>query len=333
MFGSGWKWDSPKDVAAALKAAGCAVPNTDDDTLAALDLPLANLLRHYRAAKKRATTYGPQWLKNSYAASRVYAGWRQLGASSGRMSCARPNVQNLPRDPRYRQCFAAPPGRALVKADYSQIELRIAAKVANETAMIEAYRRGDDLHTLTARAVLGKSDVTRADRQLAKAVNFGLLYGMGARGFRAYARSHYGVALTEAQAKTYRKAFFAAYPALRRWHATVGVSGDRPIETRTLAGRRCQNVGRFTEKLNLGVQGTGADGLKAALALLWQRRAECPGAMPVLAVHDEIVVECDADRADAVAAWLKQAMLDGMAPLADPVPVAVELTTAPTWGG
>jgi DNA polymerase-1 len=333
LFGSGWKWDSPKDVAAALAAAGCHVEGTGDDTLAALDLPLANLLRDYRAAKKRATTYGPRWLKDSHAGGRVYAGWRQLGANSGRMACAAPNLQNLPRDPRYRQCFAAPPGRVLVKADYSQIELRIAAKVAGEQNMIDAFRRGDDLHALTARAVLGKSDVTGADRQLAKAVNFGLLYGMGARGFQAYARSHYGVELTEAQATTYRRAFFAAYPALRRWHAKVGVSGDRPVETRTLAGRRCRNVGRFTEKLNLGVQGTGADGLKAALALLWQRRADCPGAVPVLAVHDEIVVECDADRAEAAAAWLKRAMLDGMAPLADPVPVAVEVTVAPTWGG
>jgi DNA polymerase-1 len=249
------------------------------------------------------------------------------------MSCARPNVQNLPRDARYRRCFVASPGRVLVKADYSQIELRIAAKVANETAMIEAYGRGDDLHALTARAVLGKPDVTRADRQLAKAVNFGLLYGMGARGFQRYARSHYGVELTEAQATTYRRAFFAAYPGLRRWHAKVGATGDRPVETRTLAGRRCRNVGRFTEKLNLGVQGTGADGLKAALALLWERRTECPGAMPVLAVHDEIVVECDAGRAEAAAAWLQRAMLDGMAPLADPVPVAVTVAAARTWGG
>jgi DNA polymerase-1 len=85
--------------------------------------------------------------------------------------------------------------------------------------------------------------------------------------------------------------------------------------------------------LNLPVQGTGADGLKAALGLLWQRRRDCPGAVPVLVVHDEIVVECEADRANAAAAWLKQAMLDGMAPLVAPVPVEVEVTSAPTWGG
>jgi hypothetical protein len=210
---------------------------------------------------------------------------------------------------------------------------RFAATIAGEGHMITAYGRGEDLHTRTAQAVLGKADVTKADRQLAKAVNFGLLYGMGARGFCRYARTNYGVELTEAQAKTYRRAFFAAYPALKRWHSKVGGTGHRPIATRTLAGRRCLAVERFTEKLNLGVQGTGADGLKAALALLWERRAECLGAVPVVAVHDEIVIECDAAQAAAAVAWLRQAMLDGMAPLAHPVPVEVEVSVAPTWGG
>jgi DNA polymerase-1 len=333
LFGSGWKWDSPQHVAAALQAVGCPVQGTDDDTLAAVDHPLAERLRDYRAAKKLATTYGAKWLKGSYRNGRVYAAWRQLGAHSGRMACSAPNLQNLPRDPRYRCCFTAPPGRVLVKADYSQIELRIAAKVAGETAMIEAYRRGEDLHALTARLLLGKPDVSKADRQLAKAVNFGLLYGMGAKAFRAYARSNYGVELTESEAEQYRKAFFTAYPALRRWHGTVGRTQDRPIETRTLAGRRCLHVARFSEKLNLGVQGTGADGLKRALALLWERRGECAGAVPVLVVHDEIVVECDASQAAAASDWLKRAMLDGMAPLVEPVPVAVEVKTARTWGG
>jgi DNA polymerase-1 len=249
------------------------------------------------------------------------------------MACSSPNLQNLPRDTRYRRCFTASDSRVLVKADYSQIELRIAAKVANKPAMIKAYRRGDDLHMLTARSNLVKVDVTKADRQLAKAVKFGLLCGMGARGFRVYARSNYGFELTEFQAEQYRRAFFTAYPALRRWHSNVGNTGDRPIETRTLAGRRCRNVAQFNEKLNLGVQGTGADGLKKALALLWERRAEVAGAIPVLVVHDEIVIECEADQADAVTAWLKAAMVDGMAPLVAPVPVEVEVKVVRTWAG
>jgi DNA polymerase-1 len=248
------------------------------------------------------------------------------------MTCSKPNLQNLPRDPRYRRCFLAPPGRVLVKADYSQIELRIAARIANEPAMIDAYARGEDLHTLTARMILGKADVSKADRQLAKAVNFGLLYGMGAKRFRRYARTTFDVALTPAEAEHYRAAFFEHYPGLRRWHARAARTQKQPIDTRTRAGRRRLGVWRFTEKLNTPVQGSGADGLKRALALLWRRWTECPGAVPVLAVHDEIVVECDASQADTAAAWLKQAMLDGMAPLAAPVGVEVEVSIAPAWG-
>jgi DNA polymerase-1 len=333
MFGSGWKWDSPEHVKEALAAVGLPVADTHDNTLAAVDHPLAALLRDYRAATKLATTYGPGWVKDSYAQGRVYAAWRQVGANSGRMACSAPNLQNLPRAARYRKCFVAPPGRVLVKADYSQIELRIAAKVAGEQAMMAAYARGDDLHTLTARRLVGRDDVTKADRQLAKAVNFGLLYGMGARGFRVYARSKYGVQLTESEAERYRTAFFAAYPGLRAWHHKIGRTTDKPIETRTLAGRRCLGVSRFNEKLNLPVQGTGADGLKKALGLLWERRAACPGAVPILAVHDEILVEVDAAQAEAAADWLKSAMVDAMAPLVDPVPVEVEVGIARTWGG
>ncbi|HYH69232.1 MAG TPA: DNA polymerase, partial [Urbifossiella sp.] len=103
--------------------------------------------------------------------------------------------------------------------------------------------------------------------------------------------------------------------------------------TRTLAGRRRLGVTRYTEKLNTPIQGSSADGLKRALALLWERRGQCPGAFPVLVVHDEIVVECDADREEEAAVWLRVAMVDGMAPLVSPVPVEVEVSAGPTWGG
>jgi DNA polymerase-1 len=332
-----WNWRSTKQVKEALAMLGVHVPDTKEETLAEVNRPvdaqrLASLLLDYRAADKRATTYGPKWFKGSDHDGRVYGGWRLLGAESGRMSCSSPNLQNIPREPGYRACVVAPPGRVLVKADYSQIELRIAAKVAGEPDMLAAYDRGDDLHTLTARRLLGKEVVSKDDRQIAKAVNFGLVYGMGAKTFRKNARAKYKVELTDEQAGQYRRAFFDIYPGLRRWHAQAGRSGRDTVETRTLGGRRRLGVWRFTEKLNTPVQGTGADGLKAALALLWERRAECPGAVPVLAVHDEVVIECAVDQADAASAWLKQAMLDGMAPLVAPVPVEVEVNVGRTWG-
>jgi DNA polymerase-1 len=329
LFDGGFHWDSPDDVRRAFALAGVEIDSTRDNVLATVGHPLAARLRDYRDARKRETTYGLDWLKHVASDGRVYPTWVPVGANSGRMACSTPNMQNLPQG-EYRACVAAPPGRVLVKADYSQVELRIAAKVSGDRALLDAYRRGEDLHVRTARQVLGIETVTKADRQLAKAINFGLLYGMGARGFRDYARSHYGLELTEEQAAGYRAAFFRAYPGLRRWHQSVG---DGACDTRTLAGRRVRGVERFNEKLNLPVQGTGADGLKIALGLLWERRAACPDAAPVLAVHDEIVVECDAGGATATADWLKRCMTDALAPLIEPVPVEVEVTAGRTWGG
>ena len=327
-----WNWDSPQQVKEALAVAGCQVDDTADETLAGVQHPLAAMLRGYRDARKRCTTYGTDWLKHVADDGRVYPSWRQLGAASGRMSCSDPNMQQLPRG-EYRRCVAAPAGRLLVKADYSQIELRIAAKVSGDKALLGAYQRGEDLHTITARNVLGIQEVTKQHRQLAKALNFGLLYGMGARGFRQYAKGQYGLSLTEKEAKSYRDAFFQTYPGLAAWHRKI--RSRQAKETRTLAGRRrlLEDKTPDTQRLNTPVQGTGADGLKMALALLWERRQQCTDAFPVLAVHDEIVVEVDAGQADAAAAWLKSAMVDAMAPLVNPVPVEVEVKTARTWGG
>jgi DNA polymerase-1 len=146
--------------------------------------------------------------------------------------------------------------------------LRIAALIAGDEAMLAAYGRGEDLHTATARLVLGVEAPSKEQRQVAKSLNFGLLYGMGHRGLRIYARSNYGVEMTEDQARDYRAAFFRAYPGLGRWHDRV--RRRRAPESRTLAGRRrlFDDKTPDTQRLNAPVQGSGADGLKLALALL-----------------------------------------------------------------
>jgi DNA polymerase-1 len=332
IFGSGWSWDSPQQVKEVFQALGISVESTDDDHLAKVDHPLASVLRKYREARKKCTTYGKDWLKHVAGDGRVYPSWRQIGAESGRMSCSAPNLQQVPRGA-HRRCFQAPPGRVLIKADYSQIELRIAAKISGDQNMLRAYRTGLDLHTVTAQRILGRENVSRDDRQLAKSANFGLLYGMGPEGYQTYARSEYGVELTLEQAQSYREAFFAAYPGLRSWHRSV--RNQHASETRTLAGRRRLLPAEAfdTWRLNTPVQGTGADGLKLALALLWERREQVLSARPVLVAHDEIVVECPIEQSESVAAWLKQAMIDAMASWLEPVPVEVEVRTAPTWGG
>jgi DNA polymerase I len=273
-----------------------------------------------------------------YQKDRIYASWRQLRAATGRMACDHPNLQNIPRSGLLRSYIRAPEGRIFVIADYSQIELRIAARISGDTEMLSAYAEGRDLHTLTAQSLTGRDEVSKDDRKLAKAVNFGLLYGMGAKGLQSYALRSYGVEMALEEATLYRRRFFGTYPGLKRWHDNERQAwqhGD--TETRTLTGRRRTHVERLTDRLNAPVQGSGADGLKLALALLWERRNECPGAVPVLVCHDEVVVECDPEEAAGVKAWLEEAMIKGMDAVLNGtdeghVPVEVEGRIARSWG-
>jgi DNA polymerase-1 len=125
-----------------------------------------------------------------------------------------------------------------------------------------------------------------------------------------------------------KKAFFAAYPGIKSWHSRMP---DGAIDTRTLLGRRRLGVSNFTDKCNTPVQGSAADGLKAGLALLWKTRERAPGACPVLCVHDELVVECDADRAEQTREWLVDCMVRGMSRVVDQVPIEVEATICRDW--
>ena len=324
--------DSHTQLIGALANLGIAIPNVQEATLRAVAgrHPAVDLVLRRKDAKKRVSTYGDSYLRHvDPATGRIHASYRLIGAASGRMACRAPNMQNIPGEAAYRRCVRPPAGRVFVKADYSQIELRIAAQLSGDAAMREAFRAGEDLHAKTARAVLGR-EPTAHDRQLAKALNFGLLYGMGAPGLRAYAQDGYGVALGEEEAARFRQRFFQAYPGLRAWHRA---QREGETTTRTLSGRVRHGVSRFTEKLNSPVQGTGADILKGALGRLWADRSAVPSAAPVLVVHDEVVVEVDADEAAACAAWLTAHMTAaGAAVLAD-VPVVVEARVVADWSG
>ncbi|MDP9474162.1 MAG: DNA polymerase [Actinomycetota bacterium] len=335
--GKEWNWGSWQQVLQAFGLLGVKLPDTKEETISRCEHPLAAALLSYKKVSKLTSTYGLSLLEKVEEDGRIYASWRQIGAATGRMACSNPNLQNLP--PEVRRHVRATEGRVLIKADYSQIELRIAAKISGDERMLEAYERDEDLHSITARGITGKEEITKEERKLAKAVNFGLLYGQGAEGLRNYARGSYGVEMSLEDARRYRQRFFATYPGIKAWHEhELREYRKGNPETRTLTGRRRTGVRRFTERLNSPVQGTGADGLKLALALLHERREECPNALPVLAVHDEIVVECNENRAEEVEAWLEGAMKDGMeAVLNSPgtegpsVPVEVETEVGKTW--
>ena len=140
------------------------------------------------------------------------------------------------------------------------------------------------------------------------------------------------------EATLYRRRFFETYPSLKRGHDDERRAWHRgETETRTLTGRRRMDVERLTDRLNAPVQGTAADGLKLALAFLWERRDECPGAVPILVCHDEVVVECDVEQAADAEAWLGKAMIEGMDAVVNgtgalPVPIEVEARIAGSWG-
>jgi DNA polymerase I len=339
--GKEWNFDSHQQVRKAAQLLGVDLPNTKDETLAiyASEHEFIAALRNYRKVSKLASTYGAGWLKSGYYRDgRIYASWRQLRAATGRMACDHPNLQNIPRSGPLRSYIRAPEGRVFVIADYSQIELRIAAKISGDQEMLSAYAEGRDLHMLTAQNLTSREDMSKDDRKLAKAVNFGLLYGMGAQGLRVYALRSYGVRMNLEDAALYRRRFFETYPGLKRWHDNERRAWLRSgTETRTLSGRRRKDVKRLTDRLNAPIQGTGADGLKLALALLWERRDECPGAVPVLVCHDEVVVECNTERVTDANAWLEGAMIEGMDSVLngtdeEEVPVEVEGRVVRSWG-
>jgi DNA polymerase-1 len=334
-----WNWNSHLQVKEAFRLVGVILPNIRKETLECYEHPLAQALLEYKKASTLLSNYGPSLLEK-VEDGRIYASWHQIGAATGRISCSKPPLQQIPREV-LRHYVRAPEGRLLVSADYSQAELRIAARITGDKRMLEAYSNGEDLHATTARILMGREQISKEERDLAKAVNFGLLYGQGAEGLREYARNNYRIRMTTEEARRYRRRFFDTYPSLKAWHeAEWRRLRQGNTETRTLTGRRRSGVRNFTSRVNAPVQGTGADGLKLALALLYESRDECPGAHLVSCVHDEMVVECDENNVEKVKAWLEKARVDGMSEVVNfpeargpYVPIKVKVKIGRTWAG
>jgi DNA polymerase-1 len=328
---------SPGQLLAALRAKGLKLESTAEDVLkAADDGHLVPLVLAHREASKRAQQ-AESLIDHIRHDGRIHGRFEPLGTATGRFSSKEPNLQNIGRG-EIREAFTAPEGMRIIVADYSQIELRAAAAIAGETKMIDAYKAGADLHKLTAATVIGKPEdqVTKSDRQLSKAVNFGNLYGQSAQGLVKYAAGSYGVTLDEDQATDIRQAFFRTYSRLRQWH---GLSHNQAesgaTEVRTRSGRRRLIPGtasdweRFTALVNTPVQGGTADGMKQALVLIAERLPE--SARIVSTVHDEVVVECPEDSAAVCRGIITTAMVEAMSALFPEVPVEVEANVCTTW--
>jgi DNA polymerase I-like protein with 3'-5' exonuclease and polymerase domains len=291
---------------------------------------------------KLISTY--RWWSRDYVdlGGRIRCRLHPLAADSGRFSCTEPNLQQVPSEhtaPGLRGCFVPAPGHVFVIADYAQIELRVAAHLAPCDALRRVFREGRDPHRATAATLTGReeSTITDRERQLAKAVNFGFLFGMGARRFRGYARDSYGLELDEHEASAAREAFFATFPGIAAWHRRVRALSRRAetedVTVTTVLGRRKRfRAGElsYNAALNIPVQGTAAEGFKLAMTRLLPALREI-GGRGVLVVHDEYLAEVPAERAEQGRVRVETIMRHAMSELVDSVPIEVEAKVARSW--
>ena len=329
---------SPAQLLAALRSKGITLDSTAEETLkAADDGRIIPLILAHREASKRAQQ-AETLIEHVKTDGRIHARFEPTGTATGRFSSKEPNLQNVGRG-ELREAFVPAPGHRFIVADYSQVELRAAAAIAGETKMIEAYRAGQDLHKLTASTVLGgdPASISKQQRQTAKAVSFGLLYGQSAPGLVRYAASSYGVTLQDDQAKEIRTAFFRTYGHLRQWHGESHKQAEEGVtEVRTRMGRRRIIPGtateweRFTALVNTPVQGGCADGMKQAIVTLAER---LPNTARILStVHDEVIVEVPEAEAEQICDLVATAMKEAMESLFPEVPIEVEGGVCEHWG-
>jgi DNA polymerase I-like protein with 3'-5' exonuclease and polymerase domains len=333
--------DSHQQLTQALERLGIPVPDSTRNWKLqplALEYPIIATLLEYRTVQKALTSYGQNMIELiNPTTHRLHADFRQIGAPTGRFACTNPNIQQVPHAVEYRRCFSGhPEGRKLVIADYSQIELRILAEFSGDRAFIDAFRSGADLHRVTAAEVFNVSvdQVSREQRDFAKRLNFGVVYGIGAQRFSIMT----GLGLPEAEGVL--KKYFATYRQLDTYLNEAANRAVRERQARTGSGRLVRF--RYDEQdrqqismtkrngKNTPIQGTSADILKRALRLL-KDELRGTNAQIVNIIHDEIVVEADAGEAEDVAVKVERAMVAAGEEYVRTVPVKVETEIADEW--
>ena len=275
----------------------------------------------------------------------IRANYLQLGADTGRMSCREPNLQQVPRDKGFRLAAEAPDGWSFVVADFGQMELRLAAAVSKDARMIKAFKDGEDLHTITAKAIYPEDTTDEAElkarRQVSKSANFGLLYGSGAKGLRDYAGAM-GITMTLEEAEVIRDTFHRTYPGIHMWqrsNADVAnrTEGDKWAEVRIPGtGMRRYlpgDLNRLTTRCNTPIQGAGAAILKLALSNLWPHLREAGEDQVRLAavVHDEVLLLVRQGHEEEWKQRLSSVMEAAEARWLGDIPPLAEAASGPTW--
>ena len=313
--------------------------STNADVLEKLryEYPIVNAVLEYRQYAKLKSTYADGLLKAIDPDGRVRTSFQMTVTATGRLSSTEPNLQNIPTrtdlGSEIRRMFVPDPGCVLVDADYSQIELRLLAHIAGDETMRESFLAGGDFHAETAAKVfhVAREDVTHEMRRSAKAVNFGIVYGIS-----AFSLSQ-DIGVSVAEAKAYMEAYFATFPGVRKYMDEVVEKARATGYVETLFHRRRDlpelkssnfNMRSFGERvaLNMPIQGTAADVMKLAMVAVHKRlKAENFQARLVLQVHDELIVECPESEAETVAKLLAEEM-------ENVVHLSVPLTADAHWG-
>jgi DNA polymerase-1 len=349
-FSPGWNLGSPKQVLASLKRIpGLGkLEDTKEMTLAmkASRHKVIKKILEWRGYNQRVKTFGPNYLRwIRPGTGRIHTEYFAMLAA-GRYSSSKPNLQQVPRDSDFRDCFTCPEGRKLILADYAGIEMRLVAEISGDPALIEIFVEGLDAHRMTASVIMevAVDQVTKAQRQNAKPVNFGFIYGMMPAKFVLYAQANYGVSLSLKESERYHKRYFERYRGVRAWHRKVINDGMRSRMSRTLSGRvRWLDEKAFNEYYNTPVQGSGADALKTSMRLVQDRIDKTFGISAPMTmdgpvamchhVHDEIILESDDDKEMEAEAskQLHDGMHEGMSRFLQKVPVVVEPSSGNSW--
>lgn len=321
-------WNSSAQVAKVLfKPGGCPVlnrtakgaPSTAADVLKELSMQgytVPKLLLEYKDASTRNKMFLNRWEKDCYE-SRIHPNFNLTNVVSGRTSCNNPNLQQVPRTKDIRGLFSGAPGMILFEADYSQLELRIAAHYAKDKTMLSIYNNDGDIHTETAKLFTNGKDPTKEERGKAKAVNFGFLYGMQAKKFVKYALDSYGQTFTLKEAEHIRDLFFAKYSRLLPWHKEQEDLCEMQGGIYNMFGRfrrlpliyspnKWERASAARRAINTPVQGSGSDLLISAVT---QINKELKGIAWIGAtVHDSIIGECRVEDKDMVDATIRRIM-------------------------
>jgi DNA polymerase I len=328
--------NSPKQVKEALVSKGIEVKSTSKSALVPLvgDYPVLSKLLRYRKEFKLNTSFLSSLPCHVHPITgRIHPTLWQLGAVTGRYSCSNPNLQQIPRESKVRVCFIVPPGKKLVIADFSQIELRVVAELTQDKKMLDAFNNGEDLHSLTASLVCQKpiDQVSADERTKAKAINFGLTFGMSVFALKNYTLINYGLEMSWWQAWQFHNRFFDAYSALKEWHQ---IEKEKiSTECFTMSGRRRSfpEESWFTVRLNTPVQGTAADIMKKSLTILFERLNGTETKI-IGTVHDEILLEALENEALETAMILEDSMKKGGEFYLKSVPVEVDIKIGMNWG-